>query len=97
MWVRMVFAKVDLKDLDAVRVFYHSDAISGVLRAQPGYRFHYLLESVDHPGEIRSITAWGSRADAEAYERSGVSAELVRQFGQWLTMPPQVNSYEVRE
>jgi heme-degrading monooxygenase HmoA len=97
MWVRMAFAKVDPKDLDAVRAFSRSDAIAGVLRTQPGYHFHYLLESVEHPGEIRSITAWGSRADAEAYERSGVYAELVRQFGQWLTMPPQVNSYEVRE
>jgi hypothetical protein len=47
--------------------------------------------------DISNATAWESRADAEAYERSSVYAELVRQFRQWLTMPPQVNSYEVRE
>lgn len=93
----MTFTKVAPKDLDAIRAYYHSEAVSGLIRRQPGYRFHYLLESVEHPGEIRSLTAWDRREDAEVYERSGVYGELVRQFGQWLTIPPQVNSYEVRE
>jgi hypothetical protein len=33
---------------------------------------NYLLEPVDSPGEDISMTAWDSREEAEAYERSGV-------------------------
>ena len=97
MWVRMLFTKVAPRDLAVFREFYNRPDVAEALQRQPGYRFRYLLESVDHSGEIRSMTAWNSRADAEAYEQSGLYGDLVRQAQQWLTMPPQVNSYEVRE
>lgn len=97
MWVRLTFTKVDPAKLDEARAFYNSEAISGVIREQQGYRFHYLLESVANPGEAISVSAWDSEADGEAYEKSGTYAELVGKFRQWFTAPPELKSYEVRE
>ena len=81
MLVRFTYIKMDPTNLDEVRDLYNSDEVSGVIRQQQGYRFHYLLESVNAPGESISLTAWDSREDAEAYEQSGAYKELVDKFG----------------
>jgi heme-degrading monooxygenase HmoA len=97
MFVRMTFTQSDPASAEAARTLYNSDEVSGVLDRQRGHRFHYLLESVDAPGEGLSVTAWDSREDAEAYERSGAYEELVAKFGQFHTEPARLRSYEVRE
>ena len=81
-----------------MRALYYRDEVSGILERQKGHRFHYLLESVDGvPGEGVSVSAWDSREDAEAYERSGAYDELVAKFGNFYTGPELLASYEVRE
>jgi heme-degrading monooxygenase HmoA len=97
-FVRMTFTKSDPESAEAVRALYYRDEVSGVLARQKGHRFHYhLLESVDVPGESISVTAWDSREDAEAYERSGAYEELVAKFRNFYTGPERLASYEVRE
>jgi heme-degrading monooxygenase HmoA len=83
--------------VEVARTLYNSEEVSGVLDRQKGYRFHYLLESVDVPGEGVSVTAWDGREDAEAYERSGAYEELVAKFRNFYTRPPRLASYEVHE
>ena len=98
MFVRMTFTKIDPASAEAVRALYYRDEIWGVLDRQKGHRFHYLLESIDAPGEGVSVTAWDSREDAEAYERSGAYEELVAKFRNFYTGPERLASYEeVRE
>ena len=97
MFVRMTFTKIDPAAVEAARALYNGDEVSGVLDRQEGHRFHYLLESVDAAGEGVSVTAWDSREDAEAYERSGAYEELVAKFRSFYTGPAQLRSYEVRE
>ncbi len=97
MFVRMTFTKSDPASAEAARALYNSDEVSGVLARQKGHRFHYLLESVDVPGEGVSVTAWDSREDAEAYERSGAYKELVDKFRHFYTGPARLRSYEARE
>ena len=97
MFVRMLFTKIDADGLEAVRALHYRDEIWGVLARQKGHRFHHLLESVDVPGDGVSVTAWDSREDAEAYERSGTYEELVAKFEQFYTEPARLRSYEVRE
>jgi heme-degrading monooxygenase HmoA len=96
-FVRMTFTQSDPASAEAARALYNSDEVSGVLERQKGHRFHYLLESVDVPGEGVSVTAWDSREDAEAYERSGAYEGLVAKFIHFYTGPVRVASYEVRE
>ena len=97
MFVRMLFTKIDADSLEAVRALHYRDEIWGVLARQKGHRFHYLLESVDVPGEGVSVSAWDSRQDAQAYEMSGAYEELVAMFVQFYTGPPRLRSYEVHE
>ncbi len=97
MFVRMTFTQSDPASAEAVRALYYRDEIWGVLERQKGHRFHYLLESADVPGEGVSVSAWDSRQDAEAYERSGVYEELVAKFRNFYTGPARLASYEVRE
>jgi heme-degrading monooxygenase HmoA len=97
MFVRMTFTKSDPASAEAVRALYYRDEVSGVLARQRGHRFHHLLESVDVPGESISVTAWDSREDAEAYERSGAYEQLVAKFRNFYTEPERLASYEVRE
>ena len=97
MFVRMTFTKIDPASAEAVRALYYRDEIWGVLDRQRGHRFHYLLESVDVPGEGVSVTAWDSREDAEAYEMSGAYEELVAMFVPFYTGAARLASYEVHE
>ena len=97
MFVLMTFTKIDPASAEAARALYYRDEIEGVLVRQKGHRFHHLLESVDVPGESISVTAWDSREDAEAYERSGAYEELEAKFGNFHTAPELLASYEVRE
>ncbi len=97
MFVRMTYTKVDPSMVDETRDFYNGEEVSGVIRQQQGYRFNYLLESVDSPGEAISMTAWDSREDAEAYEQSGTYQELIGKFRQFFVEPPELKTYEVPE
>jgi heme-degrading monooxygenase HmoA len=81
----------------AARALYYRDEVWGVLARQKGHRFHHLLESADVPGEGVSVTAWDSREDAEAYERSGAYDELAAKFRNFYTGPERLASYEVHE
>jgi len=97
MWVRMTYFRMDLANIEAARAFYNGEEISGVMRQQPGYRFNYLLESVDVLGEAISVSAWDTREAAEAYERSGVYEEMLGRFGEYYLQPPELRSYKVPE
>ena len=97
MFVRMTFTKIDPDSLEAVRALHYRDEIRGVLARQKGHRFYYVLESVDDATEGAFLTAWDSREDAEAYERSGAHEELLGKFTHFHSERTQFKSYEVRE
>jgi heme-degrading monooxygenase HmoA len=96
-WIRMSYISIALEDLEDARKLYQSEFISGVIKSQPGYRFHYWLESAEQPGDVISLTAWDSQSDGEAYERSGVYSELGSKLRQWFHTERVLRSYEVRD
>jgi heme-degrading monooxygenase HmoA len=96
-WVRMNRLKTDPARLDEVRTFYNGEEVSGFARRQKGYRFHYLLESVNESGELVSLTSWDSREDAEVFERSEAYSAALGKLGQYLVARPEIETYEVRE
>lgn len=95
MWIRQVHFRMDSADAPAARKQYKDEAMLAVLTAQPGFRWVHLLESADTPGEYISLTAWDSRADAEAYDASGVYAQMKSNFTDWLIGETELKSYEV--
>jgi heme-degrading monooxygenase HmoA len=97
MVVRHTLMHLDPENVEKARESYKSEEFTGVLRKLKGYRFNYLLESIDEPGEAISVTAWDTMDDAEAYEQSGLYADLVTKFGKWFTAPAELRTYEVSE
>jgi heme-degrading monooxygenase HmoA len=95
MFVRMTFNKDDPAVVDEASAMYNSEEVSGVIGRQKGHRFHYLLRSVDDPTESVSVSAWDSREDAEAYERSGTYERLLGKFDHFHTRPSELRTYEV--
>ena len=52
MWIRLVFAKADPAKVAEVRNLYTSQELTDFFEAQPGHRFHHLLESPTEAGDI---------------------------------------------
>ena len=67
-----------------------------MIRSQPGYLFHHLLESQDGLGELISLTAWDDLASVERYEVSGTFLDLLGKFRPWFTQQPELRSYQVQ-
>ena len=55
------------------------------------------MENVDDEGDDISITAWDTKEHADAYEASGIYKELVGKVAGWMTGPPELSTYEVKE
>ena len=93
MWVRMTFIQMNPDKIEEARALYKSDDVSGVVRGTEGYAFHHLLESVENPSEVISITAWDTQEHGEAYESSGTYKRLVAKFNEYFIAPPELKSY----
>ena len=95
MFLRLLKVNVKQDKLPEIRALDNSDEVDGVLKGVKGFRFRYLLESVENPGEIISITGWDSKADGDAYEQSGSYNDIKDKFSKWFTSTPELKTYEV--
>ena len=80
--------------MSELRELYNQDVLSAH-KGHKGIRFVHLLESLDNKEEGISITAWDTKADLDAYEKSGVYEGLVEKFKDFYSSPPVLKSYEV--
>jgi len=94
MYVRMNFFKVKSGKRDEVRDTY----INNVIPAHQGHRgirFVHLLECIEAKDEGISITAWDTKGDLEAYEKSGDYQKMTAMFTELMEGPPILKTYEV--
>ncbi len=94
MYVRMTFFKTQPGKLDAVRNTYVNEVIP-MHKGHKGIRFVHLLEDMEAPDEGISITAWDTKGDLEAYEKSGDYAKIITKFKVMLKGETTLRSYEV--
>ena len=93
MWMRVVYLKMDQSQIDEARA--DAKKIGEIVSKVKGCRFIYpLVESVDTPGEAISVTAWDTRADAEAYAKD-LYPQLVKGFVKRTAAPPLLKEYEM--
>ncbi len=71
MFIRMTFVRFKPGTMPEVQSLYN-DFVIPKMKEQPGLRFVHFLEQVDDRNAGISITAWDTRQDAEAYERTGI-------------------------
>ncbi|MGC8605840.1 MAG: antibiotic biosynthesis monooxygenase family protein [Desulfomonilaceae bacterium] len=94
MYVRMTFLNVKEGRMDDLRNLYNQQVIPAH-KQHKGIRFVHLLECLDNVNEGISITAWDTKADFDAYEKSGDYEKLVSMFKEMYAIQPVLKSYEV--
>jgi len=80
--------------MSELRELYNNEVLPAH-KGHKGIRFVHLLESLDDKDEGISVTAWDTKADVEAYERSGQYEKLVAKFKDMYAEDPRLKSYEV--
>jgi len=94
MYVRMTFFKVKPGKRDEIRNTYVNHVIPAH-KEHKGIRFVHLLECMEPEDEGISITAWDTKGDLEAYEKSGSYQRILAMFTDLMAGPPTLKSYEV--
>jgi quinol monooxygenase YgiN len=95
-WVRLTFGKVKLDKADELRKIYYEELIP-IVKARKGCIDIFMMESVETPGELISLTSWESKADGDAYESSGTYQEMLKRVQHTFAETPTLKSYTVKK
>jgi heme-degrading monooxygenase HmoA len=94
MYIRMTFFKVKPGKMDELRNTYVNEVIPAH-KGHKGIRFVHLMEALEAKNDGISVTAWDTKGDFEAYEKSGEYQQIVAKFRALLDGEPVLNAYEV--
>lgn len=76
LYVRIVSVKLQPGREQEFHEIYNKEILPA-LDTMPGYRYGYLIESLQNKDDVISVTVWDSHKDAERYEKEGHFAGLV--------------------
>lgn len=62
----------------------------------PGFRFLYVVESTDMPGEMLAISFWDTEAEGQAFYSSDEYRRVVGGIADLLIARPERHTYTVR-
>ena len=94
MYVRMTFFRLKEGKMDDLRNLYNKQVIAAH-KNHKGIRFVHLVECMDSKYDGISVTAWDTKADVDAYEKSGDYEKLVALFKEMYSGEPVLKSYEI--
>jgi heme-degrading monooxygenase HmoA len=94
MYVRMTFFRVQDGKMGELRDLYNAEVIPAH-KGHKGVRFVHLFEDLENRNEGVSVTAWDTKADLDAYEKSGDYDRLVGLFRHLYAESPRLKSFEV--
>jgi quinol monooxygenase YgiN len=84
MFMRLLQSKAKPGAVDMLRQFYETRVIPE-LKKMPGCRFAGLIQDKLQPETGFSMTLWQTKEDAEAYEKSGISQDFLKEAGPYLS------------
>jgi heme-degrading monooxygenase HmoA len=90
----MTFVRFKPEKKEAARRLYNNEVIP-THKGRKGLRFVHLMESRDNKEEGIAVTAWDTREDALAYEKSGDYEKLVGKFRYMFSGEPVLKSYQI--
>jgi len=96
MIARLTFFNVQPGQAEELKKMYHEE-IAPVIRKQKGNVGARLLEPADQREEHISLTEWSSKADADAYESSGMYKKLVDKVKSKFKGTPVLKTYSIAE
>jgi heme-degrading monooxygenase HmoA len=92
MIVRLTYLNFIPENIVQAKAIYHDDVMPTV-RKQKGNIDCRLLEPMDKSDEYISMTTWETKADADAYESSGIYRELVNKVKKDFSKAPVLKVY----
>lgn len=96
MFVRLTFCKFSPETIKDAKNVYMKE-IAPAIKQQKGNIAVHFLEPVDKAEDFISITEWKTKADAEAYENSGLYKKLVNKLQSYFSKPPVLKTYSAEE
>lgn len=96
MFVRLTYFGFKPDKLKDLKKFYNEVAIP-TLKKQKGNLECKLLEPVDRKDDYISMTTWEKKADADAYDNTGVYKTLVDQVRPFFSKEPVLRVYDTEE
>ncbi len=94
MFIRMTFINLIPDKKKAARKLYDEEVIPAH-KDRKGLRFVHLMESMDDKEGGIAITAWDTKEDVVAYEKSGDYEKLLGKFREMITGDPVLKSYQI--
>lgn len=94
MYIRMTFVNLKPGKKEAARKLYNDEVIPAH-KGRKGLRFVHLMESMDEAGGEIAITAWDTKEDVAAYEKSGDYEIQLGKFKEMITGEPVLKSYQI--
>src|SRR4051812_29992125 len=96
MFARLTFCKFAPDRIKEARKIYLEE-LTPIIRKQKGFLNVFLLEPTDKSEDYISITQWKTKADADAYESSGIYKKLVNKLEGFFTKQPVLKTYNAEE
>jgi len=96
MFFRLTFVKFVPETLEDAKRMYLNE-ITPIIRKQKGSIGVHLLEPSEISDDFISITEWETKADADAYESSGLYKQLVSKIAGHFSKTPVLKTYQVEE
>lgn len=96
MHVRTTLVKFLPDYIEQAKKIYYEE-IAPVVRQQRGNTGIWLLEPTDKAEDFISLTQWKSKADADAYDNSGLYKNLVKKLEDFISSTPVLKTYNAEE
>jgi heme-degrading monooxygenase HmoA len=95
MWVNITVGKIAPENIHKAITILDRDEVRNAFRSVKGFVHDYLIESLEMPGSIQSITIWDDAKAGQEFYASQTYIQIVTNLGPLFVERPQRYSYEV--
>lgn len=96
MWIHKTTAKLALDSKDKLIKILSTEEVFDAFTSAEGFLTYYLVEKLEDPEEMASITIWENRESGEKFYASPVYREILSGAVPLLSDKPQMETFNTR-
>jgi heme-degrading monooxygenase HmoA len=96
MWLNITSAKVMPENAGKAVEILNREESRQPFQAAPGFRFLFVVESTENPGEMLSLSFWDTEDEGQAFYNSDEYRRVVGGIAELLIARPERRFYTVR-
>lgn len=96
MWLNMTSATVAPENAAKAVEILNREESRQPFRVAPGFRFLFVVESTENPGEMLSLSFWDTESEGQAFYNSDEYRRVLGGVGELLIARPERRYYTVR-